>query len=1210
MPQASHRIHRAVYITLLATIALIVPTIIAGLRASASDLPGIISRWSAEGNANDSVGSNNGTLRGGVTFVSGVVGQAFSFDGIDDEIVVNSTFPFHVPGDGTLSFWLNTPATGHQSVFWTRADDSDLNRFNIFVNGNSTIGFDYRSPNGTLHTLVGNGFTGVAIQRNTWTHLAITRTGNVYSLYVNGSLAASATDSFPDLPTATGWQMSGRGGFMYLGRLDEVEIYNRAVTSPEIQSLITEDLGGRAFTYTSLTSSSNSLRVGQPVTFTATVSSGAGTPDGSVEFFDGAASLGVQPLSGGTASITVPTLTLGQHSIRAVYAQTANYKESSATLTVYAHVTDSMGRFSYWSADGNAVDSISGHNGTLENGATFAPGVGGQAFSFNGASYVEVPDSGDWAFGANPFTIALWAKFSDPSGGPFIASDDGSGGQRKWIFSGGGSGLSFHTNGPNGEYRNFIYTGTLRPGQWYHLAVTRDGSTFALYVNGVQVTSSTDSVVIPDASAPLTIGQAEGQFFFNGLIDEIGIYDRALSTAEIQSIFNDNVPPPSTPIIFGSITNASGQPLSGVTMTLSGSQTATTTTTQNGFYYFDGLAANGAYTVTPSKTNYTFVPASQTFSNLTISRMANFTGLPTTDLSVSITSSGWAIMGYKLLYRIKITNYGPETVDATLTSMVPGELYPAYDPEFILTGDYIGYSTDGDHFTFGGVTAEPGGTSEFDLVVTPTELGTISNTVSVIYPGDINSANNTATATATVVPLPVPTGSACATPPPGAVAWWPGDGNAKDITAGHDGTLQNGATFAPGVSGQAFSFGGSTDSHIEVPDSSAWSFGTNPFTIALWARFDTTGKLIASNDVGDHKSWTFRETNAYLVFSFDSPEYEPIYLVNPGTYQTNRWYHLAVTREGTTYTFYINGIAVHRATDSHVIADASGPLTIGEDGFNGLIDEIGIYNRALSPAEIQSIFNAGSFGQCKTASFTETGSNVTVLTDAATFTFDNVSTPGTTSVSSIDPATVGQVPGGFAVSNSVAYEIGTTATFTGSVTLAFKVPGPISQTDFNSLAILHNVNGALVDVTATTPARDYSTLTIYATTSSFSPFYLARRGPHINPLFDQTKAYKSGSTIPVKLQLLSASNSNLSSSGTALVARDLKLMSGNTTAPVVDSGNSNPDSTFRYDPTIGGTGGGYIFNLSTRGLAPGQYVLSFYVGSDRSFIYTVKFEVK
>ena len=63
-------------------------------------------------------------------------------------------------------------------------------------------------------------------------------------------------------------------------------------------------------------------------------------------------------------------------------------------------------------------------------------------------------------------------------------------------------------------------------------------------------------------------------------------------------------------------------------------------------------------------------------------------------------------------------------------------------------------------------------------------------------------------------------------------------------------------------------------------------------------------------------------------------------------------------------------------------------------------------------------------------------------------------------------------------------------------------------------------------------------------------------------------------------------------------------------APIVDSGNANPDYTFRYDATLGGVGGGYIFNLSTKGLASGQYVLSFYAGSDHSFFYTVKFEVK
>lgn len=883
----------------------------------------------------------------------------------------------------------------------------------------------------------------------------------------------------------------------------------------------------------------------------------------------------------------------------------------ATTMLPYSHTSASNlpGIVSRWSAEGNANDSVGSNNGTLLGGVTFAPGIVGQAYAFDGFSaHVEVPDSSAWSFGANPFTIELWAQFNNAWGGALLASSNGPGQQPKWIFGGGeyARGLSFHCSNLNGDV-NFPYS--FLPAQWYHLAITRNGSTFALYINGIEVTNSTDSAVLPDASAPLKIGEAEGEShtFFNGLLDEIGIYDRALAPGEIQSIFNAGAPA-SAPAIFGTAKDGSGP----LTISLSGSQTATTTTDVNGFYRFDGLASSGTYTVTPSKTGYVFIPASQTFSNLTESKIAHFVGWLTTDLSISITSSGWAITGNTLLYRIRIINYGPPVDGVTLTSMVPGVLYPADDPIFFNTGDYWESSPAGDHFNFH-FSIPVSGVYELNLAFTPTEVGTLTNTVSVTYAGDTNSTNNTDTATTTVVTLPVPTASSCAMPPQGGVVWWPGDGNANDITAGHDGTLQGGATFAPGISGQAFSLGTSTDSYVEVPDSSAWSFGANQFTLALWAKFNQTGNyqaLIASNE------WVFWYFFGSLGFHIDRPGGNPdqtlSYLWKP---EADQWYHLAVTRDASsTYTLYINGIAVDRVTNSKVIPDASAPLTIGEtEGsffFNGLLDEIGIYNRALTAVEIQSIFNAGNYGQCKTASFTRTGSNVTVQTDAGTFTFDNVSTSGTTSISAIDPATVGQVPGGFAVSNSVAYEISSSAAFTGSVKLAFKVPGPISQADFNLLAILHNVNGTLVDVTATTPVRDYSTLTIYATTNSFSPFYLARRGPHINTLFDQTKAYKSGSTIPVKMQLLSASHSNLSSSGTTLIVRGLKLISGNSSAPVVDSGNANPDSTFRYDPMLGGTGGGYIFNLSTKGLVPGQYVLSFYVGSDRSFFYTVKFEVK
>jgi probable HAF family extracellular repeat protein len=241
---------------------------------------------------------------------------------------------------------------------------------------------------------------------------------------------------------------------------------------------------------------------------------------------------------------------------------------------------------------------------------------------------------------------------------------------------------------------------------------------------------------------------------------------------------------------------------------------------------------------------------------------------------------------------------------------------------------------------------------------------------------------------------------------------------------------------------------------------------------------------------------------------------------------------------------------------------------------------------------------------------TPSGTNVNVQSGGTTLTFSNVSSTGTTSVTPIDPATIGQVPGGFAVSGSVAYTISSTATFSGLVTLAFKVPGPISQTDFNNLSILHNDSVlGLVDVTASSPARDFANLLVYATTNSFSPFYLAKRGNHILPLFNQKGIYKGGSTIPVKLQVFDPNNQNISSPNLQVQARTLRLLSSNVSGPVVSSGNANPDNNFRFDSTIG-TGGGYIYNLSTKGLAQGLYSLSFYVGADHTFLYVVTFEIK
>jgi hypothetical protein len=108
-------------------------------------------------------------------------------------------------------------------------------------------------------------------------------------------------------------------------------------------------------------------------------------------------------------------------------------------------------------------------------------------------------------------------------------------------------------------------------------------------------------------------------------------------------------------------------------------------------------------------------------------------------------------------------------------------------------------------------------------------------------------------------------------------------------------------------------------------------------------------------------------------------------------------------------------------------------------------------------------------------------------------------------------------------------------------------------------------------------------------------------------LYDPMKLHKSGSTIPIKLQLC-LEGVNVSSRSIVLHAFEIVKVDDVVMGTPEDSGNANPDNDFRYDATLGNTGG-YIFNLSTRGLASGTYALRFEVVGE-SHIYEVEFQIR
>jgi len=103
-------------------------------------------------------------------------------------------------------------------------------------------------------------------------------------------------------------------------------------------------------------------------------------------------------------------------------------------------------------------------------------------------------------------------------------------------------------------------------------------------------------------------------------------------------------------------------------------------------------------------------------------------------------------------------------------------------------------------------------------------------------------------------------------------------------------------------------------------------------------------------------------------------------------------------------------------------------------------------------------------------------------------------------------------------------------------------------------------------------------------------------GYNICLLYDPTKSKNSGAAFPIKVQLCDVAGRDLSSSGIALHAAGIATISG--FSGVADAeGNANPDNDFRFDSSLGTTGG-YIFNLSTKGLGSGTYSLQFTATGD------------
>lgn len=226
---------------------------------------------------------------------------------------------------------------------------------------------------------------------------------------------------------------------------------------------------------------------------------------------------------------------------------------------------------------------------------------------------------------------------------------------------------------------------------------------------------------------------------------------------------------------------------------------------------------------------------------------------------------------------------------------------------------------------------------------------------------------------------------ACSPASPNTISSWRGENNAQDGFGSNHGTALNGAGFADGMVGRAFHFDAAQQSAVRIPAPAALD---NPTAITLeaWV-FPTSFPNGAPSVVRKNMDGTGNPQFLLAVGNGLTPGLPHFNSGVPGAGPTgstpiplNAWTHLAGTYDGTTAILYMNGVIVESLSVSGTIPSGTRDLFIGNEdsstdrAFDGLIDELAIYDSALSNDEILRIFNAGSSGKCGPEPVIEAGS--------------------------------------------------------------------------------------------------------------------------------------------------------------------------------------------------------------------------------------------
>ncbi len=225
--------------------------------------------------------------------------------------------------------------------------------------------------------------------------------------------------------------------------------------------------------------------------------------------------------------------------------------------TAYYNLVRSMRPISYWRlgeatpGTGTAVDAMGANNGTYAASPTSVAGAlagdTNTAVTFNGTTqYVTIPDFAAASPATNPVTFAAWIKPTSVAVSVAIAGKAAN--PYEWAFNAATTDLQLQAwNSGGGSVGTITSTAVLTAGAWHHAVFSIDGAgTVRIYANGAEATTGTVTIgsMSNTASALVLANRGDGGGgYFGGAIDEVSIWNRVLTAAEIAALYQAGLSP-------------------------------------------------------------------------------------------------------------------------------------------------------------------------------------------------------------------------------------------------------------------------------------------------------------------------------------------------------------------------------------------------------------------------------------------------------------------------------------------------------------------------------------------------------------------------------------------------------------------------------------------------------------------------------------------